>query len=347
MQPRNRLATLAFLVLTLAAALIACTSTVHAETPMAGSVLIFPLYDSSPGSGSIICVTNTQTSMLRCSGSDDLEGDVRLHYTYFNGETCREFDRYEYLTPGDTLCVIADDHNPEGDRGFLVVTANAPEGGRLWNFNHLIGQAIVVQSDLNFSWSYTPLSFLAQGAAGDLCDRDDPDDLLGDGDGAPDFDGVEYEQFPRELAVPTFFEEGDRFGNQLTLMSTAGDRYENEIRYLIYNNVEDPYSRTQTFTCWWSGPLSEISASASNLRGDPEELGHNTQTGWVSVRGRTLRDQAGNPVLDGSNDVVIPPILGVFMQLVKNTDYAMGDALYGRDGTIDGLELPFGNRDFD
>ena len=345
MHSRNRLAKF---VVTVAAALMLVVGTdARAESPSAGSVLIFPLFDSSPGSGTVICVTNTETDQSRCS-DDTRGGDVSLHYVYYDGTTCREFDRYELLTPADTLCVLADEHNPEGEIGFLMVMALNPVTNEPYQFDHLVGQAIVVQSGLNFSWSYTPPSFRALATpGGTACSRVNPDSTIGDGDGAADFNGAEYEAFPRELVVPTFFEEDDNFGNQLTVMSTAGDRYVNEVRYLIYNNIEDPYSRTQSFTCWFSTSLGEISQSAANLNGDPDELGHNTETGWVSVRGRTLRDQAGNPVRDDNDDVVVPPILGVFAQMIQGTDFAMGDSLYGRDGYTDGLELPHGNRDFD
>lgn len=321
------------------------SSVAIAEAPAAGSVLVYPLYDSAPGSGTVVCVTNTEVDTRICA-DDFREGAVMVHFTYFDGATCREFDRYEFLTPGDTMCIIADEHNPEGDAGYLVVMALDPTTLSPLHFNHLVGQAIVVQSGLNFAWSYTPLSFLAQGTVGALCDRDDPD-AAGDGDGGADFDGVEYDMFPRELVIPTFFEEDATFGNQLTLMSSAGGDYSNEIRYLIYNNIEQPFSRSHAFTCWWSGELSEISGAAANLSGDPEEFGHGTETGWASIRGNFLKDQAGNMVRDAGNNPVVPPILGVFMQLIRGTDYAMGDALYGRDGLTDGLELPYGNRDFD
>jgi hypothetical protein len=318
-----------------------------ANVPEAGSVLVYPLFDSTPGSGTVICVTNTFTSTLRCP-DDHLEGDVVVHYTYYAGDTCLEFDRYEFLTPGDTLCVIADEHNPEGEIGFLVVMARSPVDNQPLEFNHLVGQAIVVQSGLNFSWSYIPVSFLTWTNASAPCNRNNPDEMpQGDGDGAADFNAIEYQMFPRELAVPTFFQEDMQFGNQLTLMSTGGQDYINEVRFLLYNNIESPFSRTFEFTCWWSGPLSEISGAATRLQGDEEELGHGTQTGWVSIRGRRLKDLAGNTVRDDSGNTVIPPLLGVFMQLVRNTDYAMGDVLYGRDGSIDGLELPRGNQDLD
>jgi hypothetical protein len=309
--------------------------------PEAGSVLFFPLYDSAPGSGTVIAVTNTFTSRRACS-DNRLEGDVRLHYTYFNGETCREFDRYEYLTPGDTFTVLADEHNPEGDRGYLIVIAQSPVGGLL-NFNHLIGQAILVQAGLDVAWSYN--AFAVKALAGDAsngCDRANPDDGAngGDDDFRADFNGIEYEMLTAEVALPTFFEESDRFDNMLALMSTAGD-YRVETTVLMYNNVEDVYSRSFDFECWWAGSLSEITLAARNLGGDPEETGHNTETGWVSIRGRRVRDGNGNIVNDReTGEPIVPALVGVFMQRILGTDFASGDFLYGRGDKIDGLDLP-------
>jgi len=312
-----------------------------AAIPEAGSVLFFPLYDSAPGSGTVIAVTNTFTSRRSC-GDSRLEGDVRLHYIYFDGETCREFDRYEYLTPGDTLTVLADDHNPEGDRGYLIVLALSPSGGFV-NFNHLIGQAIIVQSGLDVAWSYNAFAALAvAGDPSDGCDRVDPDDEAngGDGDFRADFDGVEYEMLTDEVAVPTFFEEGDRFGNQLALMSTAGD-YRVETTVLLYNNVEDVFSRSFDFECWWDGSLSDITGAALDLGGDPDETGHGVQTGWLTIRGRRVRDGLGR-VADApeTGSPIVPALVGVFMQRITGTDFASGDFLYARGEKIDGGDLP-------
>ena len=308
--------------------------------PEAGSVLFFPLYDSAPGSGTVIAVTNTFTSRRNCSDSR-LEGDVRLHYIYFDGESCREFDRFEYLTPGDTLTILADEHNPEGDRGYLIVLALSPSGG-LVNFNHLIGQAIIVQSGLDVAWSYNAFAALAVGEVTDPCDRTNPDDTSegGDRDFRADFDGVEYEMLTDEVALPTFFEEGDRFGNQLALMSTTGG-YRIETSILLYNNVEDQFSRSFDFECWWTGSLSEITLAAEDLGGDPEETGHGVQTGWMTIRGRRVRDDSGGVVLDPeTGEAIVPALIGVFMQRIAGTDFASGDFLYGRGDKIDGGDLP-------
>lgn len=314
-------------------------SSAHA-LPEAGSILFFPLYDSAPGNGTVIAVTNTFTSMRSCSDGRR-EGDVNLHYIYFNGDDCREFDRFELLTPGDTLTILADEHNPQQDRGYLVVIAMAPTGG-LVHFNHLIGQAIIVQSGLDVSWSYNAVTVEAlAGDASNGCDRTNPDDAGngGDNDFAADFDGVEYEMLTAEVTIPTFFEEGPRFGNMLALMTTAGD-YEIDTRWLIYNNVEDVFSRSFRFDCWWAGSLSDVSGVAMDLDGDPNETGHGTQTGWVSISGRNVRNNAGQIVDDPeTGQPITPAIIGVFMQTVRDTDFATGDFLFGRGEKIDGLEV--------
>jgi hypothetical protein len=331
------------LVAFLATLLFASMATAQPLHLQPGSALIYPLFDSTPGAGTLICVTNTNTVNRYCPDSDYREGDVLVHFQYVDGDDCLEFDRYEFLSPGDTLCVIADLHNPEGGHGYVVLSAADPSDGEKILFDYLIGSAIVVQSDLNFLWAYTPYAFQAlptQGGAIAPCNRPTTDTPVGDGDGAMDFDNVEYSWFPRELFIDSFFEERNNFGNQLTLMSTAGQDYINEVGFWFWNNVETRFSRTLKFVCWWSGPLSEISRVVGDLGGDEEELGHPpVETGWVHIRGNRILDLAGNPVEAGDG---IPPILGVFAQYVTESDFAAGRALQYR-GTIDGLEILNGN----
>lgn len=313
---------------------VAMAQPVHLQP---GSALVYPLFDSSPGAGTIICVTNINTSRLYCENSDYREGDILVHYQYVAGDDCLEFDRYELLTPGDTLCVLADKHNPEQDKGFLVVSAADPQTGDKVVFDYLIGSAIVVQSDLNFLWAYTPYAFRGIPDPGNPCDRGRTDK---DSDGALDFDDKEYDLFPAELYIDSFFEEKNNFSNQLTLMSTAGQDYINEVNFWFWNNIEQKFSRTFKFVCWWSGSLAEISAVVKNLNGDPEELGHPpVETGWAQIIGNRILDLAGNPVDIGDG---VPPVLGVFAQFVTSSDYASGHALH-YSGSIDGLEILNGN----
>jgi len=346
-------------VLGLAAALLATASTVRADffptTDIPASILIFPLYDATPGAGTILCVTNVNTSTVYCPETDFRVGDVLLHYLYIDGETCLEFDRYELLTPGDTLCVIANEHDPESDKGFLVVSARNPSDGTLLDFDALIGSAIVVQSDLNLLWSYKAYGFVADGLGGfpmTCAQLRNPDVDFGDADGVPDYDGQEYTNFMRVNLIDSFFEEGGShdFMNQLTLMSTSGQDYINEMNVYVWNNSEVRFSRTFKFTCWWSGALSDITEVVRDLGGDEEELGHQTETGWVQIEGNRILDLAGNPVKQENGIVTaIPAVLGVFMQGINGTDYAMGHALQFRlaveEDLIDGMEIEIGNGD--
>jgi hypothetical protein len=337
-------ALVAMALLTLASA--ASAQPKHLEP---GSALIFPLYDSTPGSGTVICVTNTNDSNEYCPDSDYRKGDIVVHYVYIDGDSCFEFDRFEYFTPGDTLCVLADDHNPEQDKGFLLVAAVDPEDyDRYVKFDYLIGSAITVQSELNFLWAYTPYPFLGRP---DLVERSDPaceragTDESGDDDGAVDFDGFEYSKFPERLFLSSFFEEREAFANQLVLLSTTGQDYIAEINFLFWNNIEDKFSRTFKFTCWWAGPLSEISAVVKDLNGDEEELGHGAvETGWASINPNRVLDLAGNPVMAVSGDNLVPPILGVYAHFITGSDFAAGHALH-YTGTLDGLEILNGDGD--
>ena len=304
------------------------------------SVLVYPLYDSSAGAGTVVCVTNTNDEEEYCPDSDFKAGDVYVHYQYIDGITWQEFDRFELLTPGDTLCVIVDQHNPEGNTGFLVVSAADPEDrNNKIDFDYLIGSAIVVQSDLNFLWQYTPYAFT--GLPGDSepanCDRNSTDD---DSDDQLDFDGDEYDYFPREIFIDSFFEETGAFENSLTLMTTVGSRYEAEVDFLFWNNIEEKFSRSFRFICWHSSPLSDISRIVTELGGDANELGVNEiETGWASIRGKRVVDGSGNPVSD-----IVPPILGVFNQSIVSSDFSAGKALHYR-GTTDGLEVLEGDLD--
>ncbi len=317
----------------LATMLVAAAAKAQPAHLQPGSALVYPLFDSAPGAGTVICVTNLNDNREYCPDSDFRQGDVLVHYVYIDGETWAEFDRYEMLTPGDTLCVIADQHNPEGEKGFVYVSAMDPNTQTLSSFDYLIGSAIVVQADLNFLWQYTPYSFQSQVSEGDVCERNNPD-ADGDDDGALDFDGSEYSSFPEELMVDSFFEETGNFTNELTLMTTAGSVYTTEIDFLFWNNIEDKFSRTLGIVCWYSSTLGEISAIASGLGGDRQELGAPpVETGWVSIKGRRVVDAAGNTV-----DGLYPALLGTFAQFITSEDFAAGHALH-YTGSMDGNEL--------
>jgi hypothetical protein len=290
-----------------------------------GSVLVFPLFDSQPASATVISVTNTNTSNLVCDNFFRA-GDVRLHYVYVS-EECQEFDVFEDLTPGDTLSVLASEHNPEGERGYLFVVALDPEQVSHIDFDFLIGSAYVANSNLDIMWSYTPYPFEGLGLDASAVDVD-----LGCATrrfirgtsytGPINFDGIDYEEFPDILYIDSFFQENDGvFDNQLTLMSCGGSNRVNVVDFLFYNNDEDAFSRTFNFICWTSVELSEISAITAGLGGDPDEFVK--ETGWARINGREIRDLAGN--VQGAEGE--PSLLGTFVQIVRS-DFTAGHALH-------------------
>ncbi len=289
------------------------------------SLLIFPHFDSRPQSATIINVTNTNTDRNRCPEDDNVRvGDVRLYYIYQGATQAeldaggrvrwREFDRLEDLTPGDTLTVLASQHNPEGEMGFLTVHAVSPVSFNSLEFNFLLGSAYVANSNLDILWCYLPFSIEAKA-----------EDSL-EACGHPELSsydmifGGEYAFLPEFLYVDSFFQEAaGLFDNRVTLMSTAGSDYVSEVDVLIWNNKEDRFSRNFKFTCWTSVPLSAISEVARNLKGDPNEFPR--ETGWARFRGRRITDLAGRPV-SGK-----PGLLGVFMQAVR-VDFVAGHEMH-------------------
>lgn len=324
------------LILSLLAALLLSASAFATNGPRKASGLFFPHYYADGGTGSVICVTNTNTNEGYCPTTDYKRGDIVAHYIYIDGADWREFDRYEFLTPGDTLCVIADQHNPEMGEGFLIVVAVDPSTWEPVVFEHLIGTSIMADADLNVMWQYTPYGIHAQDSETE-CTLTETDN---DGDGAIDFDDSEYSYLPEAVMIPSFFEERGNFGNRLTLVTTTGARYDAEIRWLFYNNIEDVFSRTQRIRCWWTGALSEISQIVTDLGGDEEELGRApVETGWAIATGGRVLDGSGNPVNN-----LTAPLLGVFSQFITGTDFSAGDALY-IEGETDGFEVPEGDLD--
>ncbi len=309
-----------------------------------GSALVFPLVDNRPGNGTMISVTNLLDDDRQCSGRGARKGDVLLSYVFVNGTTMQSFERFEYLTPGDTLSVLADVLVPELEVGYLVVMAyDAADSARAIQYDYLLGGAIIAQAGPNFMFSYTPYAFEGR----PIRETSDPCNPIRtdiDNDGTPDFDGAEYSKFPREVVIESFIEERGIFGNTLTLLTTCAPDHTAEIRSVLRNNEGTRYYDIFEFSSWWTGSLSEVSNFASSLRGNEYELGYrDIETGWASFRGLRIVDSSGNPVRDRSGRSAIPPVLGVFTQFANDTAFSGGHALQYH-GSLDGLELR-GNRD--
>ena len=287
-----------------------------------GSALIFPLYDARDGGSiTIHTVTNLNYSRVRADNTY-LSGDVMLHYFYFSATECLVFNRYEFLTPGDTLSVVASDHNPENDYGYMLVRAEDPETGLMIDFDYLIGDQVVVDPRGNYVWTIPAMGFRAltqerfdanvmipdQSGTGhaftDIASND------GDEDEECDFNGYEYAYFPDKLLISSFFEESAQISTELILLTPLDPLAKITLSFWFFNNEETRFSRSFQFSCFWNGSLSEISNIVRNLEGDPDELPLPLETGWAVIDGK--RATLGSNII--SND---PPVLGFQIQLFR------------------------------
>lgn len=291
------------MVLALVAATLVSSDLASAEELGAharpGSALFFPVYDATDRANTVIAVTNTNSNRASC-GNDHRSGDVVVHFTYYVGETgagdesCLEEDRFEMLTPGDTLTVLTSQHVANDQRGWLWVEAIDPETQDAIDFDYLIGSAIIVDlaNEADFLWTYTPFVFRGTVTGGDqsACEHYFTDIA---NFGFADFDGNEYEKFPGRVFIDNFFAENDVQSNEAYLMipDGLGGNEDFRLSLLIWNNDEQVTSFSTIVDCWFGGVLSSITAQfKEGPLGGADELvldGSPVYTGWVEFSART------------------------------------------------------------
>jgi hypothetical protein len=319
---------------------VAATVTAQPNALEPASCLLFPTVDSEAGAGkgTIISVTNTNGSKIVGQNRVWLNGDVFLHY-YYVGEDCRVSNvGNQWLTPNDTFTVFAGDHNRSIQKGYLFVVAEDPETGRLINFNWLIGSEIIVDAKQNRLWSVPAIGFKCLVQRGDT---DNNGRFFADlnKNGSFDFDGIEYDFWPDELFISSFFNQDAVFEAEITLVSGLGADYRVTVNFDFYDNKEEPYSfYGYKFTCWLNTTLLDISAAFGKLVGDPREA----NTGWARINSsgaihvltgkRWYKDE-----IKGIEDA---PIVGAFVERVKGTSFEYGHLLH-HTGAQNGNEFPW------
>jgi hypothetical protein len=265
-------------------------------------VLIFPVQDSTNAITGI-CVTNTNLQPV--------SGDTNAHYEYanvipnpndpFKPLNCIVFDRVEYLTPADTLCVVTDCHNPGSQKGYLVVSAEDPDlFDTPWKFDYLVGTEVV----LNASGGIYGLDAISLKAGAALAEKAATDADL---DGQLDFDDVEYEGTPDTLILSSFIAAAD---SQLALINlTGGPVAVNTVLIRAWNDDEFPLSATVRFCCWFNEQLKVVSPLfdefylRNNTPNNPFEMDFNcdnnddSETGWALIDS-ILVQEAGGAVIE-------------------------------------------------
>ncbi|MCY2961631.1 MAG: hypothetical protein NTY35_15825 [Planctomycetota bacterium] len=283
----------------LATAFLSTASFAGNGAPDAGSLLIFPCFDSTGPGFTAITITNTNNNFAPL-GSNQYAGSVDVHFIYVNGDPigngtfyCQEFDTNLLLTPNDTVTVKSDLHNPSFDRGYLYVYARNPQTQAAISWNYLIGSAIQIAPETYYETN--PFVFrsgrgLADGAPTDFSPAD----------GIRNLDGVEYERVVDTLLVPHFFGQnttglggntGPNVDTELVLLNLSGAaQFSTIVNFLIYNDNENQFSAQLLFRCWTKRRLADIngvftSQFLGNTSDAPGESILGLESGWYRING--------------------------------------------------------------
>ena len=251
------------------------------------SLLVYPEFDNRFGDLTLLSVTNTKP-----------EGaSVEVEFVYIGrygpgGQVldCLEFNRTETLTANDTLSLITKVHNPTQAQGFVYAFAKDPLSGAAIVYNHLVGQAVLINGIDAVQYSHDAFGFCGVGDEGTPTDDD--------GDGRRDLDGFEYGQAPDEVYVPRFLGQTIDLVSELVLVNlTGGAAFDATLDLLIYNDNEEAFSAQRTFRCWEKERLVVISNAFENgflqstAHAPGEQVGAH-EYGWFKIDGNVAYSSA-------------------------------------------------------
>ncbi|MEQ8764098.1 MAG: hypothetical protein RL885_09230 [Planctomycetota bacterium] len=272
-----------------------------------GSLLIYPVYLSGSGSMTLISITNTHNDPGFEPASNQ-SGVVNVHFVYIDGTTWDETNRFESLTPNDTLTVVASEHNSGSASGFLYCVAFSPTGGAA-DLDYLVGDSYMIDSEENILFGMPAVAFCA------LTGNGNPTDVNGNGNA--DFDGVEYERAGDQQIISSFIGQGLLVESFVALVSLAGNAdYLTEIDLLVYNDNEQIFSSHFSFRCWAYVSLTTLGgvfkhSFLNSTNTDPDGGPMSMTTGWARLDGDRAVDTVGN-----ENPVNDPPFVGAQIRTV-------------------------------
>jgi hypothetical protein len=252
-----------------------------------GSLLVFPRWDNSPGTLTLLTVTNTN--------QDQTTGTVDVEFDYIDGSNCQEFNRTRTLTSADEITVATFVDNPNVAQGYAFVFAKSHVTGKAIKFDWLVGSSIVITSHVGSAFEVEPFVFkagaaLAEGAITDL-----------NNNGLLDFNGLEYELLPDRLEFPSFFGINANFSDEIILINlTGGAQFTTVVDFLVYNDNEEQFSAQYTFTCWIDvnlGLVSQLFTDAflkttNNSQTEVAGVPAAPELGWFQVNGHVAMSTA-------------------------------------------------------
>ena len=197
-----------------------------------GSVLFFNFYASDVAKPQL---ENTRFNIT----NTDAARSVILHLFFVNADNCQVADTFICMTPNQTVSFLASEYDP-GVQGFLVAVAVDAQRGCPINFNHLVGSEFFkLQSGHAANLGAIAIAALPGGPM--ACDPTDTTARL-------DFDGTDYNQVPRALAVDNIQSPLD--GNStLLILNRVGGNFSTgtatrlgDLLGLVYDDKERGYS---------------------------------------------------------------------------------------------------------
>ena len=196
----------------------------------AGSILFYPFYSSSttdPGADSRIAVTNTSTTSA-----------AFVHIFMVSGSSCNVADFFSCFTAAQTSYFLASVLDP-GTSGYIVMVAVDGITGCPVKFNYLIGDGFVkLSSGLHGNYGAESIAAILDPPA--ICDDASQSATLL-------FNGVNYEQVPRVLALDNFPAIDDGYTTRIWVSRVGGTLFVSggnvgTIFGVLYNDAEDGLS---------------------------------------------------------------------------------------------------------
>jgi hypothetical protein len=235
-----------------------------------GSVLVYNYYTSS--------ATDASTQNTRFSVTNtNREEAVAVHLFFIDGGSCATADAFVCLTPNQTATFLASDIDP-GTTGYVIAVATNSSTGCPISFNHLTGSvAVKLTSGQAASLSAVAIPALYDGTVR-RCAANTPLVTL-------DFNGREYAQLPRRLALDTvgsladgnstLFIVNSLNGNLVTGMTAIGTLFG-----VLFDDAENPVSFATTVGCQLAQTLSDSFPRTTPRFSAMVPSGH---SGWLYV----------------------------------------------------------------
>jgi len=304
-----------------------------------GSILLFPLVDTSEGNLSLVSITNTNSSQRFISGMPYREGqvDLLLRYIYSDGSVVENVSR---MDAGGVYSFFAQSHAGRVHTGYLYVIARDPFTGEAIDFDFLLGSSLILDLNSQAGFGLDSIAFKALAK-----ENNSPTGISPLGhvysdigkDGAFYLDGNEFSATYDSVSVPMLFEEiPGVIETELVVLTTLPVNYRIDVRIELFNNNESSFEVPMSFQVWKKsnfGAISEV-AKTPNLNG-VNPTGE-IRTGWARIQATHAVDMTtGQAILS-------PGIMGCYLTRSRKGHLGCASLLVGSKARSGGV-LPFLN----